>query len=621
MSPRHRVGELRPSQLMSMYGIGAVIDLPRMSVILMGLNDWPLAEMKTIDEERLLRAVQSRLPLVQTLKAPPIAADTSQTGFLTQPALTGVPVATFPRWLVCPRCRQLASIDSEVFKLDPDDRRPDRATFRHTGCPEWNGAGRAPEAVPTRFLAMCETGHLDDFPWMEYVHGSATCPSGEPRLFFYEFGPTGQVRDLTVKCTGCGTSRPLTLATATALARRENLPMCTGRRPHLRDYDSEPCENRIRAVALGASNMWFPIALSVISVPTPAEDLAQRVAENWGQAQYAVTVEAARALIQAGVLSALSSYAPEAIVTAVQTERERRSGAVLSVAPEIRNPEWAVFSQAPPFPNGADFQVRLANVPASLGGVLERVVLVDRLRVVRAMIGFTRVDSPGEVIEIEQMPEAKVAPLSRDQATWVPASETRGEGVFLQFKESAIQAWLSRPAVKAQAEVYAESYAANLAARKLDPERQPTLGMRYLLLHSFSHALMRQVTLECGYTAASLSERIYAVDEGDEGEPQAGLLIYTAAPDSEGTLGGLVSLGEAKMLEPLVAQALESMRLCASDPLCAEHEPGGDSAQLHGAACHACLLAPETSCERGNRFLDRAVLVETISQDRLGFFG
>ncbi len=213
-----------------------------------------------------------------------------------------------------------------------------------------------------------------------------------------------------------------------------------------------------------------------------------------------------------------------------------------------------------------------------------------------------------------------IAPSSPDSPI-ARLIETRGEGVFLQFKESAIQAWLSRPAVKAQAEVYAESYAANLAARKLDPERQPTLGMRYLLLHSFSHALMRQVTLECGYTAASLSERIYAVDEGDEGEPQAGLLIYTAAPDSEGTLGGLVSLGEAKMLEPLVAQALESMRLCASDPLCAEHEPGGDSAQLHGAACHACLLAPETSCERGNRFLDRAVLVETISQDRLGFFG
>ena len=136
MSKQHRVGELRPSQLMSMYGIGAVVDLPRMSVILMGLNDWPLSEMKSLDEERLLRAVQSRLPMVTALKAPPIAPDQAMVGFMSKPALTGVPVATFPRWLVCPRCRQLASIDSDVFKLDPDDRRPDRATYRHTNCPK-----------------------------------------------------------------------------------------------------------------------------------------------------------------------------------------------------------------------------------------------------------------------------------------------------------------------------------------------------------------------------------------------------------------------------------------------------------------------------------------------------
>lgn len=618
MSKQHRVGELRPSQLMSMYGIGAVVDLPRMSVILMGLNDWPIAEMKTLDEERLLHAVQSRQPSVLALKAPPIGADQAMAGFMSKPALTGVPVATFPRWLVCPRCRQLASIDSGVFQLDPDDRRPDRATYRHPNCRKWNQVGRAPEAVPTRFLAMCEAGHLDDFPWMEYVHDAPICPTGEPDLYFYEFGPSGQVRDLTVTCKGCGKSKALTLATATT--RRDSLPMCTGRRPHLRDYDPQPCENHIRAVALGASNMWFPIALSVISVPTPGEELAQLVADHWVSAHLVKTVDDARILIQAGPLSALAAHSLEAIVAAVQVERDRRNGVVAMVAPEIRNPEWAVFSQAPPFPMGADFQVRLGSVPSNLSGVLERVVLVDRLRVVRAMIGFTRVDSPGEIIEIEHMPEAEVAPLGRDKPTWVPASETRGEGIFLQFKESAIQAWLERPEVKAEAEIYGQAYANNLAARKLDPERQPALGMRYLLLHSFSHALMRQVTLECGYTAASLSERIYAMDVDHEGGPQAGILIFTAAPDSEGTLGGLVSLGEAKMLEPLVAQALESMRLCASDPLCAEHEPGGDSAQLHGAACHACLLAPETSCERGNRFLDRAVLVDTISQDRLGFF-
>ena len=102
-----------------------------------------------------------------------------------------------------------------------------------------------------------------------------------------------------------------------------------------------------------------------------------------------------------------------------------------------------------------------------------------------------------------------------------------------------------------------------------------------------------------------------------------GVLIYTAAPDSEGTLGGLVSLGKPETLERHLDQALDNVRLCASDPLCAEHHPYRDGITLHAASCHACLFAPETSCERGNKYLDRAVLVSTVEtgeQSDLAFF-
>jgi hypothetical protein len=145
--------------------------------------------------------------------------------------------------------------------------------------------------------------------------------------------------------------------------------------------------------------------------------------------------------------------------------------------------------------------------------------------------------------------------------------------------------------------------------------------MRYALMHSFSHALMRQLALESGYSAASIRERIYC-DTGEAGgEPMAGLLLYTAAPDSEGTLGGLVSQGEPQRLGRLIRQALEAMQLCTSDPLCAEHQPGSDGmASLHGASCHACLFAPETSCERGNKYLDRALLVKTLGSAVTPFF-
>jgi hypothetical protein len=157
-------------------------------------------------------------------------------------------------------------------------------------------------------------------------------------------------------------------------------------------------------------------------------------------------------------------------------------------------------------------------------------------------------------------------------------------------------------------------------ARGLQPPEEYYPGVRFVLLHSFAHALIRQLAVECGYTAASLRERIYSRDPGGDDPEMAGVLIYTAAADSEGTLGGLVSLGQPATLERHVEQALDAMRLCASDPLCAEHHPYRDGTTLHGASCHACLFAPETSCERGNKYLDRSVLVETVEQSDLAFF-
>jgi hypothetical protein len=158
------------------------------------------------------------------------------------------------------------------------------------------------------------------------------------------------------------------------------------------------------------------------------------------------------------------------------------------------------------------------------------------------------------------------------------------------------------------------------SARGLEPAHEYYPGMRYVLLHSFAHSLIRQLAVECGYTAASLRERIYARGPGEEKPEMAGVLIYTAAPDSEGTLGGLVSLGEPTTLERHLDQALDAMRLCASDPLCAEHHPYRDGITLHAASCHACLFAPETSCERGNKYLDRAVLVPTVERSDIVFF-
>ena len=191
----------------------------------------------------------------------------------------------------------------------------------------------------------------------------------------------------------------------------------------------------------------------------------------------------------------------------------------------------------------------------------------------------------------------------------------RGEGIFFRFNEDAIEAWEAGATVGEWERVLRDAHRDWRRARDIHDATTGFPGMRYVLLHSFAHALMRQLVLECGYTAASIRERIYARPVDAEDGPMAGVLVYTAAPDSEGTLGGLVSLGKPETFGRHVRDALEGVRLCASDPLCAEHQPNHEGTTLHGAACHACLFVPETSCERGNKYLDRSLLIDTLLID------
>ena len=173
---KFRVGELRPSQVLFTYGIGAVVDLPFISTMVMGLEDWNNPYPEPIGEERLLQAVKSILgPQVSQLLSPPEAPE--QEGMpnpFDERATIGVPVAAFPRWMLCPRCRTLASLDSSLFQLKADNYRADRTRYVHFNCPS---AGSPPPVLPARFLVACKSGHLDDFPWLYFVHGEVPCQS------------------------------------------------------------------------------------------------------------------------------------------------------------------------------------------------------------------------------------------------------------------------------------------------------------------------------------------------------------------------------------------------------------------------------------------------------------
>jgi hypothetical protein len=466
---------------------------------------------------------------------------------------------------------------------------------------------------PARFLVGCEQGHLDDFPWLAFVHRAvASCPGP---LRFSETGASGEAADVFVSCDACNARRPM--VDAFGESGNESLPACRGRRPHLRDY-SEGCKTTPRAILLGASNSWFPIVLSALSIPTASGKLAQLVEDHWAILEKAVSPAVLLAFRQVGNLPAFAQYTDDEIWKEIEA---RRHGGTESGDTDLKTPEWRLLTEVDPSRNTSDFRVRDVGAPPGYDHRISRVVLVERLREVRALIGFTRIQSPGDFGDEAYTAPDRRAPLSRTPPGWLPAHEVRGEGLFVQFDEERMRAWLESHPRKAADTAFLEAHRAWRHARRLDPVDAGFPGLRFVLLHTFAHAVMRQLALECGYTAASIRERIYCAERDEASEPMAGVLLYTAAADSEGTLGGLVSLGEPAAFSRLLEQALAHAAQCASDPLCAEHRPWRDGQTLHGAACHACLFSPETSCERGNHYLDRSVLTETVESGELAFFG
>lgn len=608
---KYKVGDIRPTQLLHTYGVGAMIDLPNIAAMVMGLDDWDTANATPVGEERLLRAVRQQLGnQVGRLLLPPIEPESAVPNPMGG-APIGVPVSAFPQWFRCPWCEKLLKLGEGLIELKTDAYRPDRARYVHINC---NKPGPAPLVLPARFQIACNHGHLDDFPWKRFVHQGATNCNGQLRLA--KVGVSDEAVDLLLKCETCPAQRRMSDAFGDS-AKDDPVFACRGRRPHLRDFEASGCTEQAESILLGASNSWFAISLSALSIPTQVDKLPQLVEDNWVVLQHATSRAIVTAFRAIGNLKAFGDYSDDEVWVAIEAHR---SGATSSPDDlDLKSPEWQVLVAADPAANTKDFLLRAAPPPKGHEAFFTQVVMVERLREVRALTAFTRIESPGDYADPSEIPIALRAPICRGAPPWVPVSEVRGEGVFLQFREDALANWCKKVADRDSE--FRKAHSNWRRVRRIPRPDEGYPGIRYSLIHSFSHALMRQLSMEAGYTSASIRERIYASDGDDDIPPMAGLLIYTAAPDSEGTLGGLVSLGEPEKLGRLIALALEHLKLCASDPLCAEHHPLRDGfITLHGAACHACMFAPETSCERGNKYLDRSLLVRTLGSSISEFF-
>ena len=607
----HRVGGVRPSQMIHTYGPGAVMDLPQLSVVLSGIDLWDINHTERILEPRLIGAVR-KVPgchRVTEFRTPPWQEETASP--FDQWARIGVPVHPFPRWLRCTQCDLLAPVDHRRFQLDVPVYRPDKARYVHERC-----NNRRPSAVPARFLIACAAGHLDDFPWEQYAHRGSPCPGG-PVLELKEIGKASRATDVRVVCKTCGANR--VAHDAFGPEANAHLPRCRGRHPHLQRFDAG-CNQPTRALLLGASNAWFAVYRSALTIPTVTGDIEQKVAEHWdllediedrGELDFIIK----RLVKGAGErpLRWLLRYDADDVWTAIVDRRDGSEGGADTGTGDLRGPEWEAFTAAVP-PKSDDFKVRALDIPDGFKKTLGHPVAVDRLREVLALCGFTRIDGPDEA------DPNRVAPIWKSPQAWLPAAEVRGEGILIRLPEARVEQWERAYRDSSRYRDLRQATRNWRTRRGLEPgDGMPPA--RYVLLHTLSHLLINQVALECGYSTASIRERLYCRESGDdEGPPMAGVLLYTAAPDSEGTLGGLVALAEPARLAAVLRDALSRARLCSTDPMCADHHAGDLGDTLHNAACHACLFAPETSCEAGNRHLDRAAAVPILGHPNDAYF-
>lgn len=587
-------GTVRRSQVITTWGPGALIDLPRQAGIVGGLEGWPsVGQLEEIIDQRLTQKLASMTGIVfPRLYAPP--PDAAAPG----EAKLGITVWQFPEWFLV---QEKAGSDGTGRSRRLVPRRALDERLRFDGC----------DVVPTRFVRACPRGHISDLNWRWFVHGRDD--GCKRQLWLDEQGTGGDLADLIVRCE-CGKSKRLQEA-----AEFENraLGTCGGRRPWIGNQSKEDCDQPYRLLIRTAANAYFPQVVSALSLPDNQTGLLKVVAELWDFLDI-VEDDGDLALMKKKpkVASKLAGHSDADVLDAI---RAQRSGG--AAERPVKQVELDAILAVPEgfdddVPIDPNFHAR--ELPdeywrkSSLSDGIAAVIQLHRLREVLALTGFTRFEAVTPDIDGEYDTDVERAELA-DEPKWFPAVENRGEGIFLLLDTGTVKGWLAKDGVKKRIDDLRKGYAAWTAQRNIERDYP---GGQYVLLHTLSHLLLQSLSMTCGYPASSIRERIY-VDLAGE---RYGLMLYTASSDAEGTLGGLVL--QARAIEDHLAVALRAGGLCSNDPVCAQHTPGEgfEGRWLHGAACHGCTLIAETSCEMRNDHLDRALVVPTLAVPDAAFF-
>ncbi|MBP8745144.1 MAG: DUF1998 domain-containing protein [Syntrophorhabdus sp.] len=606
---------VRRGQLIAPWGVASMVNFPGDETLMVsGLDAWEGVYQQARDGSGEFRIREERLEKrlgVSHFRYPPDFRDPEEG---VRNPLMKIPCVRFPRWHYCPRCGSM-----EKLSIYGDMQRCKGPQYNSgRSCRDLLDR-RRPWLIPVRFVAVCGVGHIEDFPFMEWVHrdkpSESTC-----RLRLRAGRSASTLSGIEITCS-CGTG-PKTMAGAFNEGSLRNIKLCGGERPWLGQVDdkAEGCPHELRVVQRGASNVYFPEVRSSIYLPKWDRSLDRRIVEilenNW------------EALSRSRVDGKLNRAVFEFVATKYNLDVEKLlhsaekkilqggtddSGQSVDSEELYRKAEYdSIISEAGG--DNQDFFVtnkKAENYDETVKRYFSTISLVHKLRETRALVGFSRwLPEDGR-----SLAEKKEQLALRKNVDWLPALIVRGEGVFIEFNNRKIEVWAKKKNVLERAEKLIRRYNAKRLNRG---QRERPLNPRFILLHTFAHVLINQFSFECGYGSSALRERVYCNAEFQD-TPMNGILIYTASGDSEGSLGGLVRQGQPGNLEKIVENALGAAKWCSYDPVCIDSlGQGPDSCNL--SACHGCALLPETSCEEGNRLLDRAMLVGTPEDLEMGYF-
>ncbi|RVW08223.1 DUF1998 domain-containing protein [Prescottella agglutinans] len=556
----------RRGQLLSTYGIGGLFPSETTSYMIVGLDEWNENRARPVSEPRLARSLH-----VSELKSPP--AGTTR----------DVPVIRFPLTQVCPnpKCRRIGSL----FELSKD----------------WNVAKCAQckekaELTPFRLIVACAKGHIDEFPYKWWLHkGTPVVEGVEHEMKLKSLGRTSSLADLVLTCS-CGVP-PKSLDGTFGPKALADHGACNGARIWLGAQARETCSETPRVLQRGASNVWFPAVRSAISIPPYSEALAKFVDKHW--ISLADPDAVTPRLIENIAKSSNGKHSAEAITAELERRRGEETDADLSEAALRRDEFSALLAGREENGVDSDFVCLPMRLDSSLPKLVTEVRKVTRLREVRALYGFSRLSG------VAELGAEGLCDLSHARQHWLPAVEVIGEGVFVALDRGELTNWSKMPFAQRRRKLL-QAAADRRAAEFGRPA--PHVDIVQVAVHTLAHVLIDQLSLDAGYPASSLRERLYVDDD------MAGILVYTASSDSAGSLGGVASQASPDGFAGALREGLRRLSWCSSDPVCIESTASGTDA-LNLAACHACVLVPETSCELNNTFLDRALLFGTHERD------